>query len=207
MADALSSFYGKDVIVLALPRGGVPIGKEIAEALGGELDVLIVRKLGAPGNPEFGFGAIASGGVQYIDVRTVRMLNLSEREIKNILEQERKVLQCRSKMYRADRPEPCITGRTVILVDDGLATGSTAHAAIRAVRQAKPQQLVLAVPVAPVETVNSLRSEVDDLVCLACPPLFKAVGQWYQRFEQITDQEVIDLLRSCYERGKNHGHR
>jgi predicted phosphoribosyltransferase len=200
LADALSHLGGQDeLLVLGLPRGGVVVAYEVAKALEAPLDVLIVRKLGAPQNPEFGFGAIASGGVRYLDDDTVRMLNLDEQVIRQVEAGERQELQRRSKAFRGDRPEPQIEGKVVIVVDDGLATGGTAKAAISAIRQGKPAKTVLAVPVAPPETVERIRRDVDELVCLFTPGHFGAIGQFYRNFTQTTNEEVVELLNKARE--------
>jgi len=194
LAEHLADLRSAEPIVLGLARGGVVVGSEIAQALGAPLDVLTVRKLGAPGNPEYGFGAIAPGGVRFVDEDSAEMLRLTDKEIAQIAEVELAELQRQNKLYRGERPAPQIADRTVILVDDGLATGVTARAAIQAIRQQGPSQLVLAVPVAPPETARALAAEVDLLVCLETPLHFQAVGQWYRSFQQTTDQEVTELL-------------
>ncbi|MCE5279729.1 MAG: phosphoribosyltransferase [Planctomycetaceae bacterium] len=195
LAQALSDYRGKDALVLALPRGGVVVGYEVARELDAELDVLIVRKLGAPYNPEFGIGAIASGGARYLDSKAIAALHVPAAYIERVEQQERAELERRSRMYRGDRPGPQIEGRVVILVDDGMATGGTARVAVRAMRQANPGRLVLAVPVAPPGTVAVLAEDVDEIVCPQTPLGFSAIGQWYQSFEQSSDDEVIELLR------------
>jgi predicted phosphoribosyltransferase len=187
-------------MVLALPRGGVVVGYEVAVALGAPLDVLVARKLGSPGNPEFGFGALAPGGARYLNEDTVRLLHLSEEEIERIAEREMREMRRRAEVYRAGGPEPDVAGRTAILVDDGLATGATARAAVAAVRRCDPGALVLAVPVSAPDTAAALRREVDELVCPLVPPGFMAVGQWYADFTQTTDAEVVELLRRAAER-------
>jgi len=195
LAGHLDRWRGRDALVLALPRGGVVVGYEIAEALDAELDVLIVRKLGAPQNPEFGLGAIASHGARYVDERALRMLNVSPRALAQIEQREREELQRRQTAYRGDLPQPRVQGRPVILVDDGIATGGTARAAIRAVRSLGPSAVVLAVPVAPPESVQALAGEVDEIVCPQTPSPFAAIGQWYTDFGQTSDEEVVELLR------------
>lgn len=194
LARRLTGLRGEDPIVLALPRGGIVVGYEIARALGAPLDVIVARKLGAPGNPEFGFGAIAPGGVRFLDERTVRWLGLSEERIDRIAAEETEEMERRLHRYRGDRPLPDVRQRAVIVVDDGLATGVTARAAIRAVRLWEPGRLVLAVPVSAPDTARALASEVDEMVCLETPPGFMAVGQYYTDFEQTSDEEVIELL-------------
>jgi putative phosphoribosyl transferase len=194
LAELLSGRRLDDPLVLALPRGGVVVGYEIARRLRAPLDVLVVRKLGAPMNPEFGFGAVAPGGLRLLDERTVRALGLTGEQIEAILQAETAELERRSRVYRGDRPQPQLNGKTVILVDDGLATGGTARAAIRAVRQGGPGRLILAVPVAPTATADELRREVDDFVCPAVKADFRAIGEWYHRFDQNTDRQVVALL-------------
>jgi len=195
LAELLEELRGPGLLVLAMPRGGVEVGYEVARALDAELDVLIVRKLGAPHNPEYGFGAIASHNARYIDASAVRMLGLTDEMIERIEQDERAELRRRESSYRDETELVKVQGRTVILVDDGIATGSTARAAAAAVRSLRPAQLILAVPVAPPDSLNALRREVDRVVCPASPSNFRAVGQWYQVFDQTSDSRVIELLR------------
>ena len=194
VADRLGTFEGGRVVVLALPRGGVPVAAEIARALGAPMDVIGVRKLGAPRQPELAMGAIAEGGVRELDDRTVQMLRIAAAAIDAIEAREREELERRVREYRGDRGLPELRGRTAIVVDDGLATGSTARVACRAVRQRNPERLVLAVPVASREGLSSLRHEADEVVCVEAPPDFVAVGHWYRDFGQTTDDEVRRLL-------------
>jgi putative phosphoribosyl transferase len=195
LAAALSEFNGRaDVLVLALPRGGVPVAFEVARALDVPLDVFIVRKLGVPGHEEFAMGAIASGGVQLVDDAVIRQLGLNDRDIQRVVATERRELERRARQYRGDRPLPDIASRTVILVDDGLATGSSMRVAVAALRQEHPSRIVVAVPIAPPETCDALRREADDVVCAVTPEPFYAVGMWYEDFRQTTDEEVHDLI-------------
>lgn len=194
LADRLRELRNENPIVLALPRGGVPVAYEVARALGAPLDVMIARKLGAPGQPELGIGAIAPGGVRVLNEEAIRMLGLSDGEIEEIAAKEEQELRRRLRRFRGDRPAPEIRGRTVILVDDGLATGVTAKAAIRAIRKEKPRRIVFAVPVCASDTAQALADEVDEFVCLEAPVSFGAVGLWYQNFEQTSDTEVLALL-------------
>ena len=195
LAEALKSYAGRDdVIVLALPRGGVPVAAEVARALGVPLDVMLVRKLGLPGHPELAMGAIASGGVRVMNDDVVRRLSVSPATIEAVTEAEGRELARRERAYRGERPWPDLKGRCVILVDDGLATGATMHAAIDAVRAQQPACIVVAVPVAPPDTVRTLEALVDEVVCPLQPQSFMAIGQWYQDFTQTSDDEVITLL-------------
>jgi len=194
IAAHLTRYRGQDPIVLALPRAGVVVAYEIARALQAPLDILVVRKLGAPGHEEFGIGAIAPGGVLIVDDQAVQWLGISGEQLRQIAARETGELKRRLQLYRGNRPLPDIKGRTAILVDDGLATGVTARAAIASLRQQKPRRLVFAVPVCASETAERLRPEVDELVCASVPPSFRAVGLWYRNFAQTTDQEVLDLL-------------
>jgi predicted phosphoribosyltransferase len=195
LAARLERYLTENPIVLALPRGGVVVGYEVARALDAPLDVIVARKIGAPGHRELGIGAIAPGGVQVIDALTVRMLDIRQEQIDAIVAEETAEMQRRLHRFRGDRPAPEPRGRTVILVDDGLATGVTARAAIRSIRREEPLRLVLAVPVCAPETAEALRPEVDDLVCVDMPADFMAVGLWYEDFSQTTDEEVVNLLR------------
>ena len=195
LAQQLQAYSGRaDVLVLGLPRGGVPVAYEVARALGARLDVFIVRKLGAPEQPELAVGAIASGGVRVLNPEVIRVLGISEREIEDLTTREFEEVHQREKLYRGERPPIEVAGRTVILVDDGLATGSTMRAAAIALRRAEPAKIVVAVPVAAHATCEVLAGEVDEVICAATPEPFYAVGQWYEHFGQTTDDEVRELL-------------
>ena len=182
-----------DVIVLALPRGGVPVAFEVAKALNAPLDVFIVRKLGVPGHEEYAIGAIASGGVRVMNPDVAGM-RLPESAVEAVVAREHKELERREHLYRGDRPPLELGGRIVILVDDGLATGSTMRAAAIAVKQQKPSRSVVAVPVAAPDTCEQFRAEVDEVVCAITPEPFRAVGMWYEDLAQTTDDEVHTLL-------------
>jgi len=186
-----------DVLVLALPRGGVPVASEVARALNAPLDVFLVRKLGMPGHEEFAIGAIASGGVRVVNEDTLRDYGVSREQVDAVAEAERQELERRERSYRGDRPFPRIGGKTVILIDDGLATGSTMRAAVAALRLEGPARIVVAVPTAPIETCTELRHLVDEVVCLVTPDPFYAVGLWYEDFSQTTDEEVRGLLEQA----------
>jgi putative phosphoribosyl transferase len=183
-----------DVIVLALPRGGVPVAYEVATALRAPLDVFIVRKLGVPGHEEYAMGAIATGGVRVLDDRVVRTARVTRAELDAVTAAEQRELERRERQYRGDRPPPDVAGRTIILVDDGLATGATMRAAVEALRQEGAARVVVAVPIAPPETCDAFRDIVDDIVCARTPEPFYAVGLWYEDFSQTTDEEVHELL-------------
>jgi putative phosphoribosyl transferase len=184
----------EDVIVLALPRGGVPVGYEVARELHAPLDVFVVRKLGVPWQPELAMGAIAGDGVEVLNDDVVTAYNIPPHVIRTVAEREGAELKRRLLQYRGDRPFPTLTGKTVILVDDGLATGSTMKAAVKAIRQENPRLIVVAIPVAAIDTCRELRREVDDIVCHSTPSNFSAVGLWYDDFSQTTDDEVRHLL-------------
>ncbi|AOJ11180.1 phosphoribosyltransferase [Burkholderia mayonis] len=183
-----------DVIVLALPRGGVPVAYEVAKALRVKLDVLIVRKLGAPGNPELAMGAIATGGVVLLEQSVLRTMCVSERELADTIARERDELARREAAYRGDRAPPDIEGRTVIVVDDGIATGSTMLAAIEAVRERQPAKLVAAVPVASPSSAEKVKAAADAIVCVMRPDWLMGIGQFYRDFDQTSDDEVRALL-------------
>jgi predicted phosphoribosyltransferase len=188
--------HAPDVLVLALPRGGVPVAYEVAQALAAPLDVLTVRKLGAPSQPELAIGAVASGGLRVVNQRIVGALRLSEEQIEGIADSELQELGRREAAYRVGRMPLQVKGRTVILIDDGLATGASMRVAVHAVRSGGAKRVVVAVPVAPGDTCEMLRSEADEVVCVETPRDFRAVGQWYRDFSQTTDEEVAALLRS-----------
>lgn len=183
-----------DVIVLALPRGGVPVAYEVAHALNAPLDIFLVRKLGVPRHEELAMGAIATGGVRVLNDDVVEYLDIPDRVIDAITAKELKELRRRELAYRGDRPEPDVKGKTAILVDDGLATGSTIRAAAQALRQQGPQKIVVAVPVSAPQTCDEYRIGVDEIVCTVTPEPFLGVGRWYDDFSQTTDEEVHDLL-------------
>lgn len=195
LARALSHHAGRsDVIVLGLPRGGVPVAYEIARALDAPLDVLVVRKIGVPGQEELAMGAIASGGIQVMDPRMARQLGSASGKVREIIELERAELARRERAFRGDRELPDLTGRAVILVDDGLATGSSMYAAVAAVGTRKPAQITVAVPVGSREVCSAFRTLADEVVCLRMPEPLYAVGLWYEDFSQTSDAEVHALL-------------
>jgi putative phosphoribosyl transferase len=195
LAGELDAYAGRDdVLVLGLPRGGVPVAFEVAVALRAPLDVLLVRKLGVPGHEELAMGAIASGGVLLLDQNVSQRLRVPRQAIADVIDREKRELTRREELYRKDRPEPEIPQKSIILVDDGLATGSSMQAAIMVIRERDPGRIVVAAPVGAREAVESLRKLVDQCVCLSTPPQFKAVGQWYNDFPQTTDEEVMRLL-------------
>lgn len=195
LARLLGRYAGRDdVVVLALPRGGVPVAYEVAKALAAPLDVFVVRKLGVPGHGELAMGALASGGSLVLDERLIRSLGIGEAAIERTLAAEARELERRELAYRGGRELPELAGKTVILVDDGLATGSTMRAAALAVRKHRPERIVVAVPVAAAQTCNELRADVDEVVCAVTPRAFHAVGLWYDDFSQTSDAEVRELL-------------
>lgn len=195
LASKLVAFRGRsDLLVLALPRGGVPVAFEVADALHSPLDIFVVRKLGVPGQEELAFGAIATGGVRVINDDVARSMHLSPEQIEATVVREQAELARRERSYRGHRPIPNPTARTIILVDDGLATGATMLAASRALRQENPSKIVVAVPVAAPAVCEEFRSEVDEIICAITPEPFYAVGLWYEDFSQITDEEVRHFL-------------
>lgn len=195
LARVLSPYAKRpDVLVLALPRGGVPVGFEVAEALEAPLDVFIVRKLGVPGHEEFAMGAIASGGVRVLNNNVVRMLDISPADIEAVARSETQELLRRERLYRGARALPEVRNRTVVLVDDGLATGVSMLAAAKALHALQPQRIVVAVPTGSAETCENLRREADEVICATSPEPFHAVGLWYEDFSQTSDEEVHDLL-------------
>lgn len=195
LAAALSRYAGRaGVQVLGLPRGGVPVAFEVAQALRAPLDVFIVRKLGVPTQPELAMGAVATGGVRVLNEEVVRQLDIPASVIDRVAAAEQIEIERRERRYREGRPAPRLEGKIVILIDDGLATGSTMRAAARAVRLQQPARTLIAVPVAARQTCELLRGDADEMVCLTTPEPFFAVGQWYGNFDQTSDEEVHDLL-------------
>jgi predicted phosphoribosyltransferase len=183
-----------DVLVLALPRGGVPVGLQVARALNAPLDVFLVRKLGVPGHQELAMGAIASGGVRVLNQDVVSGLSIPPDIIERVAEEEQRELERREREYRDNRPPPDVRGKTIILVDDGLATGSSMRAAVQALRQLGPKSIVIAVPTAPVETYEEFRNAGEEIICAMTPEPFYGVGMWYQDFSQTSDREVREAL-------------
>jgi predicted phosphoribosyltransferase len=195
LASELAAYANHpDLRVLALPRGGVPVASEVARALGAPLDVFLVRKLGVPGREELAMGAVATGGVRVLNDDIVRGLRISPQVIDAVAAKEQDELVRRERLYRGDHPPIDVRGRTLILVDDGLATGATMLAAVRALRGQQPARIVVAVPIAAPESCEELRTEVDEIICAITPEPFHAVGFWYEDFSQTTDEEVRDLL-------------
>ena len=197
LAEQLGAYVRRpDVLVLALPRGGVPVGFEVARALGVPLDVFLVRKLGVPGQEELAMGAIATGGVRVVNDAVVEELGIAPEVMEAVAAREQDELERRERAYRGERPAPDVSGRVVILVDDGLATGSTMRAAARALKKLGPSRVVVAAPLAAREACEALRAEADEVVCAETPEPFKGVGRWYNDFSQTTDEEVRALLEA-----------
>jgi predicted phosphoribosyltransferase len=195
LASLLGAYANRpDVLVLALPRGGVPVGAEVASALGAPLDVFVVRKLGVPGQEELAMGALAGGGVRVLDQDIIRGAGVTQDDVDRVSAMEAAELARREHQYRDNRPPPDVQGKTVVLVDDGLATGSSMRAAVLAVRARNPAKVVVAVPVGAPETCEAFRAIADDIVCVETPDPFQAVGLWYEDFSQTTDEEVHALL-------------
>jgi putative phosphoribosyl transferase len=196
LAEALTAYANRpNVVVWGLPKGGVPVAFEVAKALNAPLDVFLVRKLGVPGQEELAMGAIASGGVRVLNEDVVRSLHISEATIDKVAAKEQQELERREHLYRDDCPTPDVHEHTVILVDDGLATGATMRAALRALRQHQPTRIVVAVPISSSETCREFEAEVDEIICAQTPRPFHSVGFWYDNFSQTTDEEVRDLLQ------------
>lgn len=195
LAQRLANYANRpDVLVLALPRGGVPVAFQVAQALNAPIDVFVVRKLGVPGHEELAMGAIASGGVRVINGDVVEGLRISDDAIEAVATRELRELERRERVYRQDRPMPDVQGRTIILVDDGIATGSTMRAAVEALRQLEASRIVVATPTAALSTVREMRPDVDEFVAVMTPADFSGVGEWYEDFSQTTDGEVRELL-------------
>ncbi len=194
LAAALEHLRGQDVVVLGLPRGGVPVAHEVATALGAPLDVVVVRKLGLPGQPELAMGAVGEGGVVVLNDRVLAVGGVAPQELEQVREREAAEVERRAQRLRGDVAREPLTGRTAVLVDDGIATGATVRAACQVVRALGAARVVVAAPVAPPSAVQQLREEADEVVCLACPAHFLAVGSWYRDFGQTSDEEVARLL-------------
>jgi predicted phosphoribosyltransferase len=201
LAERLTPYAKRDdVVVLALPRGGVPVAFEVARSLEAPLDIFLVRKLGAPGHPEFAIGAIASGGLRVLSHEAIAELRVPAEMIEEAAERERLEIERREKVYHVNRPKLVLRGKTVIVVDDGLATGSTMEAAVKALREHHPAKVIVASPVGAADSCRRLRAVADEAICLQTPEPFNAVGQWYQVFDQTTDAEVVELLRRANDR-------
>ncbi len=196
LAKKLSAYANRaDLLVLGLPRGGVPVAYEVAVELNVPLDICLVRKLGAPGNKELAMGAIGMGGVMVLNHDVVESLQVSQEAIARVVALEEKELERRDRAYRGDRPFPNLQERAIVLVDDGIATGATLRAAIATLKQQKPASIIVAVPVAPLSSYNELKAEVDEVVSLVTPERFYSISVWYDQFEQTTDEEVRHLLQ------------
>jgi putative phosphoribosyl transferase len=201
LAAKLNAFANRhDVVVLALPRGGVPVAFEVARALNAPLDTFLVRKLGVPGHPELAMGAIATGGVRVLSEDIIEQLGIPRTAVEQVAVRERLELDRRDRLYHGDRRLPLLRDRTVILVDDGLATGATMEAAIVAVKQYQPARVIVAAPVGAIDTCQRLKTLADDVICASTPEPFQAVGLWYEQFDQTSDDEVIELLRRSSEK-------
>lgn len=197
LAELLKKYAPQKPIVLALPRGGVPVGFEIAKVLKAPLDVIVTRKLGAPGNKELGVGSIGEGDTKILDPQMLSLVGLSQKDLEDTITQEKNELARRVRLYRNNKPLPDLKNKTVILVDDGLATGVTAKAAIAAIKKHQPEKVILAAPVCPDDTYRQLSLLTDGFVCLKVPKDVYAIGYWYENFEQVSDKEVLKLLKQA----------
>lgn len=203
LAEALSSYANKpEVFVFALPRGGVVVGFEVARSLGAPLEVWVVRKLGVPGQEELAMGAVSSGGVRVLKHDLIELLSVSRQQVEAVIAQEEREVARRNAVYRGNKSPPDVSGQTIILVDDGIATGATMWAAAAAVRQLQPKRLVIGVPVAPYATCNELAAEADEIVCLERPESFFAISEWYEDFRQVSDKEVCLLLERASQKAQ-----
>src|SRR5699024_42007 len=199
LAEALKAYAGRtDVLTLGLPRGGVPVAFEVAQALKAPLDLMLVRKLGVPGQEELAMGAIATGGIRILNQELVEGLNISDAALEAVVNKEKRELERREHAYRGDRPAPEIRNRCIILIDDGVATGATMRAAVSALRQQQPMQIIIGTPVAPPDAVENHKQEANEVICLATPERFFAIGRWYVSFLQSSDEEVRTLLARAW---------
>jgi putative phosphoribosyl transferase len=205
LAALLEPLRAERPIVVGLPRGGVPVAHAVAEVLDAPLDVIVVRKMGVPSQPELGMGAVGEDGVRVLNDDVVRLMHVRPAEIDEVERRERREVEQRARRFRGGRPPVALAGRTVVIVDDGIATGGTARAALQVARALGARRVVLAVPVAPRETVTAMRSLADEVVCVESPPDFSAVGQWYRDFTQTTDDEVMRALRDAAARSRSVG--
>lgn len=200
LAEALQSYQDlENVIILALPRGGLPVAVEIAQKLNAPLDLMLVRKLGVPSYPELAMGAIASGDIKVLNPQVIYSYGISEAQIEEVEKHEREELDRRAVAYRGQRPYPDLNDKIVIIVDDGLATGATMHAALDAVRLQNPRSIVIAVPVAPPDSISELRQKVDEVICPLQPTQLSSIGQWYEDFSQVSDEDVTELLSQIWQ--------
>lgn len=200
LARELSEYRGQNVVVLGIPRGGVAVAREIARELNADMDIVLAHKLGAPGHPELAMGAIAETGEVYLNDRIIADLNIDNASIEQEKKKQLAELKRRSSLFRAVKIKVPLAGKVAIVADDGVATGATTQAAIRAVKSEKPRLLVLAIPVGPEDTLRRLAEDADEIVCLKAPPFFGAVGQFYERFAQVEDEEVLDILKHSRKR-------
>lgn len=197
LANKLTKYADQKPIVLGLPRGGVPVAFEVAKALKAPLDVYVVRKLGTPGQEELAMGAVATGGVRVLNKPVIEAFQISEDAIETETRKEREELERRERLYRGERPPLDVSNRTVLLIDDGIATGSTIKAAIAALKKQKAGRIVVAVPVAPASTIEELKTEVDEVICVSTPEFFFAISVWYNDFPQTTDEQVRELIKKA----------